>query len=161
MISVIQRVTRAEVRVEGRVIGRVGTGLVALVAVMDGDGDDDVAFTADRLEHLRVFADDQGKMNHSVQDVGGSLLLVSQFTLAGDTRKGRRPSFTRAAGPGEARRRFDQLVGRLEDGPVPVETGEFAAHMEVDLVNDGPVTLILDSWESRRGHYHDRSEEES
>lgn len=158
MISVIQRVTRAEVRVDGSVIGRIGPGLLALVAIMDGDGEDDVAFTADRLEHLRVFADDAGKMNLSVRDVGGSLLLVSQFTLAGDTRKGRRPSFVRAAGPDEAERLFDELVRRLEEGPVPVETGEFAAQMEVALVNDGPVTLILDSWESRRGHYHDRSE---
>lgn len=157
MISVIQRVSEAEVRVDGRVIGRIGPGLVALVAVMDGDGPDDVAFTADRLEHLRIFSDDDGKMNLSVQDVGGSLLVVSQFTLAGDTRKGRRPSFAGAAGPETARALLDGLVERLGEGPVPVETGEFAAHMEVDLVNDGPVTLIVDSWESRRGNYHDRS----
>lgn len=157
MISVIQRVTEAEVRVDDRVTGRIGRGLVALVAVMDGDGPVDISYTADRLENLRVFADQEGRMNLSIQAVAGSFLLVSQFTLAGDTRRGRRPSFSRAAGPEEARELFEQLVERLDHGPVPVEKGRFGAHMQLELVNDGPVTLILDSWESRRGNYSDRS----
>ncbi|MFQ5742854.1 MAG: D-aminoacyl-tRNA deacylase [Acidobacteriota bacterium] len=150
MISVVQRVSKAEVRVEGRTIGAIDAGLLVLVAVMRNDARTDVEFTADRLLHLRVFADEQGRMNRSVEDVDGSLLLVSQFTLAGDTRKGRRPSFIKAAPPEPARELFEALIERLRAGPVKVEKGIFAAFMEVELVNDGPVTLILDSRQNRK-----------
>ena len=145
MITVVQRVRSAEVQVGDRTVGSIGSGLLALVAVVSDDGPDDVAYTADRLEHLRIFADPEGRMNLSVQNVGGSLLLVSQFTLAADTRKGRRPSFDDAAAPDEARRLFEDLVAVLSSGSVPVQTGEFAANMQVTLVNDGPVTVIVDS----------------
>lgn len=151
MITVVQRVSRAEVRVGGEVVGRIDRGLLALVAVLEGDGSRDVELTARKLRTLRVFDDGAGRMNRSLQDVGGAALLVSQFTLAGDTRKGRRPSFTGAAAPEEAEGAFDALVAALRDAGVPVEAGVFGATMDVELVNDGPVTLILDSWETRRG----------
>lgn len=158
MISVVQRVSRAEVRVEGEAVGRIGRGLLALVAVMRGDGVEDVEYTADRLMHLRIFSDDEGRMNRGIEEVGGNFLVISQFTLAGDTRKGRRPSFIKAAEPEEAEALFDALVERLRAGPVAVETGVFAALMEVDLVNDGPVTLILDSQQTRRGGRRERED---
>jgi len=151
VISVVQRVRSAEVRVDGRTVGSIEHGLLALVAVVSDDEPDDVAYIADRLGHLRIFADSEGRMNLSVQDVGGSLLLVSQFTLAADTRKGRRPSFDGAAAPDEARRLFEELLAVLSAGPVPVQTGEFAADMQITLVNDGPVTLIVDSRKRRAG----------
>lgn len=150
MISVVQRVSRASVMVGERATGEIGNGLLALVAVVSGDDEKDVHYTADRLQHLRIFPDEEGKMNLSVEDVGGDLLLVSQFTLAADTTGGRRPSFSRAAPPEEARRLFDSLVDRLERVPLSVQTGEFAATMRVNLVNNGPVTLILDSRDKRR-----------
>jgi D-tyrosyl-tRNA(Tyr) deacylase len=133
------------------VVGAIDHGLLALVGVVHDDGDEEVGWLADRLTTLRVFADDAGRMNLSVQEVGGALLLVSQFTLAADTRRGRRPSFTGAAPPEQGERLFDALVARLQDGPVPVQTGEFGAHMQVEMVNDGPVTLILDSQQRRSG----------
>lgn len=145
MICVLQRVTRAEVTVGERVVGSVGRGLVALVAVVPADDDEDVAWMADRLRHLRIFADDDGRMNRALIEIEGELLLVSQFTLAADTRRGRRPSFSGAAAPAEGRRIFDALVRRLRDSGVPVQTGEFGATMQVELVNDGPVTLLVDS----------------
>jgi D-tyrosyl-tRNA(Tyr) deacylase len=149
VICVLQRVSSASVRVGERLAGAIDRGLLALVGVVPDDGDEEVVWLAERLSTLRVFADDEGRMNLSVQDVGGALLLVSQFTLAADTRRGRRPSFTGAAPAEQGERLFDALVARLQDGPVPVQSGEFGAHMEVELVNDGPVTLILDS--SQRG----------
>jgi len=144
-------VSSASVRVGERVVGAIDRGLLALVGVVPGDGDEEVDWLADRLATLRVFADGEGRMNLSVQDVGGALLLVSQFTLAADTRRGRRPSFTGAAPAEHGERLFDALVARLSEGPVPVQSGEFGAHMRVELVNDGPVTLILDSQQRRTG----------
>jgi D-tyrosyl-tRNA(Tyr) deacylase len=151
MICVLQRVSSARVRVGERTTGAISQGLLALVAVVPDDGQADVRWIADRLRHLRVFADEEGRMNLSVSDVGGSLLLVSQFTLAADTRRGRRPSFTGAAPPEQGERMFAALVEELRDAPVPVQTGEFGATMQVELVNDGPVTLIVDSARRRSG----------
>lgn len=143
MIALIQRVTQASVRVEDRIIGAIGPGLLALVAVQPGDGEAQVERMRERLLGYRVFADEAGKMNRSLADTGGGLLLVSQFTLAADTRKGMRPSFTSAATPEEGRRWFDRLVAACRARHGTVETGQFGAHMVVSLVNDGPVTFWL------------------
>lgn len=145
MRLVVQRVSRAAVTVDGRLIAGIGPGLVALVAVAKGDGPADVEYAASKLIGLRVFGDDKGKMNRSVEDVQGALLLVSQFTLMGDVRHGRRPAFDDAAFPADARVWYDHLVTRLRASGLPVATGEFQAHMSLELVNDGPVTLLLDS----------------
>ncbi|HXE79997.1 MAG TPA: D-aminoacyl-tRNA deacylase [Vicinamibacterales bacterium] len=145
MRAVLQRVTRARVVVGDRVVGEIGTGLLALVGVEAGDGERDVQYVAGKIRDLRVFPDESNRMNRSVADVGGAVLVVSQFTLLGDCRKGRRPSFDRAAPPEEARARYLNLVDRLRESGLRVETGEFQAMMLVDLVNDGPVTLLLDS----------------
>jgi D-aminoacyl-tRNA deacylase len=143
---VLQRVSRAEVRVEGRVTGKIGVGLVVLAGFAPADGDETLEWMADKVLGLRVFGDAQGKMNLPLADVGGALLVVSQFTLYGDARKGRRPSFTDAAPPEIAIPLYERFVARLrgQGGGIPVETGEFGAMMEVELVNDGPVTLILE-----------------
>jgi D-tyrosyl-tRNA(Tyr) deacylase len=144
--AVVQRVTRAEVRVDGEITGRIGRGLCVLLGAGKGDGDEDVAYIVDKLASLRIFEDDDGKMNRSVLEIGGGALVISQFTLYGDARKGRRPSFTDALEPEEAKRRYEQVVvGLRAAGVSPVETGRFAAMMEVDLVNWGPVTILLDS----------------
>jgi len=143
MLTLIQRVSRAEVRVDGEVVGRIGPGLLALVGIEPGDGEAQIARMADRLLAYRVFADDAGRMNHSLADTGGGLLLVSQFTLAADTRSGNRPGFSTAAPPDEAERIFDRLVAVCRSRHPGVETGRFGAHMEVSLVNDGPVTFLL------------------
>ena len=143
MLSLIQRVTRAEVHVDGEVIGRTGPGLLALVGIEPGDGDAQVDRMAERLLAYRVFADAAGRMNRSLADTGGGLLLVSQFTLAADTRSGNRPGFSTAAAPAEAERTFTQLVEVCRGRHPGVETGRFGAHMEVSLVNDGPVTFLL------------------
>lgn len=144
MRAVVQRVSRASVTVNGGVVGRVGRGLLVLVGVARGDGPADVEYLAAKIRGLRIFADDAGRMNRSVDEAGGGLLAVSQFTIMGDARKGRRPSFDEAAAPEDARQLFEALVTRLRvDGPV--DTGVFQAHMEVELVNDGPVTVLLDS----------------
>jgi D-tyrosyl-tRNA(Tyr) deacylase len=145
MRSVVQRVARAAVRVEGQVVGEVGQGLLVLLGVAAGDGPDDARWMADKLAQLRIFEDQAGKMNRSVQDVGGAVLLVSQFTLLGDARKGNRPSFVEAAPPDAAAALYEEVAGLLRARSVPVATGVFRAHMEVELVNDGPVTLLLDS----------------
>lgn len=158
MIAVLQRVSRAEVRVEGETVGRVERGFLALVGAVDGDDGGDAEFLAGRIVHLRVFPDDDGKMNRSLLDVGGAVLVVSQFTLAGDTRKGRRPSFVRALRPDRAEPLIERLVAALERFDVPVATGRFGAHMDVELVNDGPVTLLLDTRETRRGNRHEPGE---
>ena len=155
MISVVQRVSRAEVRVDGECVGRIGPGLVALVAAIEGDEAADVEYMADRLLHLRVFPDDAGRMNLPVSTTGGGILLVSNFTVGGDTRRGRRPSFSHAAAPQHAEELLDDLARRLREDLDTVETGVFAAMMEVDLVNDGPVTLIVDSRQPRRGGRHE------
>ena len=144
MRIVLQRVTRARVTVSERVTGEIGPGLLLLVGFTEGDGDDAVAWMAEKVAGLRIFADDEGKMNRSVQDVGGGLLVVSQFTLYGDTRKGRRPSFVEAARPEVAIPLYERFVETLRATGLPVQTGEFGAMMDVELVNDGPVTLILE-----------------
>ena len=145
MLSLIQRVTRASVVVDGRTIGAIGPGLLALVALEPEDGPTQIARMADRLLGYRVFGDQAGRMNRSLADTGGGLLLVSQFTLAADTRAGMRPSFTTAAPPEQAERGFNQLVEICRQRHRGVETGQFGAHMVVDLVNDGPVTFLLRS----------------
>ena len=145
MKAVIQRVTRASVEVEGRIVGRIGAGLLVLLGVAKGDDERDLSYLLEKLQTLRIFGDDQGKMNRSLVDVGGALLLVSQFTLLGDTSKGRRPGFDLAASPEAARALYEQAVGRLRSAGLTVETGVFGAHMQVELLNDGPVTFIVDS----------------
>jgi D-tyrosyl-tRNA(Tyr) deacylase len=147
MRAVVQRVSRAEVRIEGRVIGKIARGLVVLLGVAQGDSEADAAFLADRIVGMRIFADDAGKMNLSLAQVSGAVLVVSQFTLLADTNSGRRPSFTKAAAPDEARRLYEHFVSLVRAGDVTVETGEFGAMMDVELVNDGPVTIILDTGE--------------
>jgi D-aminoacyl-tRNA deacylase len=145
MRVVLQRVSSASVRIEGEVSGSIGPGLLLLVGFTSGDREEDLAWMADKVVGLRVFNDVDGKMNESLQEVEGGLLVVSQFTLYGDTRKGRRPSFIRAAPPEEAIPLYDRFVALLrERAPGPVETGEFGAMMDVSLVNDGPVTLVLE-----------------
>lgn len=143
MIALIQRVRRASVEVAGESIGAIGAGLLALVAVQPGDGEAQAQRMIERLLGYRVFADDAGRMNRSLSDTGGGLLLVSQFTLAADTGKGMRPSFTRAASPAEGERWFNRLLELARQRHGVVETGRFGAHMEVSLVNDGPVTFWL------------------
>ncbi len=145
MRAVLQRVSSAEVSVEGRLLGRIGRGFVVLLGVARGDTEDDAAFIADRALKLRVFADEQGKMNLALRQVGGEMLVVSQFTLLADTTAGRRPSFAGAAAPEEARRLYEHFLSLIRQAGVRVETGEFGAMMAVRLVNDGPVTIILDS----------------
>jgi len=141
----LQRVSRAEVRVDGTSIGKIGRGFLLLVGFKRGDGPEQVEWTADKVVGLRIFSDDEGKMNRSLEDVGGDVLVVSQFTLYGDVRKGRRPSFVRAAPPEVATPLYEGFVGalRARTGGL-VETGEFGAMMEVDSVNDGPVTLMIE-----------------
>ena len=144
MLSLIQRVTRAAVTVEEEVVGAIDGGLLALVAMEPGDTDAQVARMAERLLGYRVFADEAGRLNRSLADTGGGLLLVSQFTLAADTRSGMRPSFTTAAPPAEAEQGFNRLVSICRQTHAGrVETGRFGAHMVISLVNDGPVTFLL------------------
>jgi len=145
MISLIQRVTSASVRVGDETVGAIDAGLLALVAVQPEDGEAQARRMLERLLGYRVFADDAGRMNRSLRDTGGGLLLVSQFTLAADTRSGMRPSFTAAAAPEHARRWFDRLLELARAAHPGVETGRFGAHMVVQLVNDGPVTFWLDT----------------
>ncbi len=145
MRCVIQRVSSASVSVDGQTVGRIGEGLLVLVGVAAGDGPADIEYVASKIEGLRIFADDHGKMNRSVVETAGSVLLVSQFTLLGDARRGRRPAFDGAAPPEAARAIYEALAARLRGGGLPVETGVFQAHMAVSLVGDGPVTILLDS----------------
>jgi D-aminoacyl-tRNA deacylase len=145
MKAVIQRVTRASVEVEGRTVGTIGRGLLVLLGVAKGDGEPDCRFMVEKLRGLRIFADEAGKMNRSLVDIGGAVLLVSQFTLLGNTRSGRRPGFEDAAPADEAKRWYEQVSAALKAEGTSVETGVFAAHMTVELVNDGPVTFLLDS----------------
>lgn len=144
MRLVIQRVSSASVRVDSEVVGEIGRGLLVLAGVERGDGIEKVRAAAEKLAGLRVFEDDAGKMNLDTLAVGGAFLVVSQFTLAGSIARGRRPSFDRAAPPGEAAPLVDALVEELRSRGYRVETGRFRAHMEVSLVNDGPVTLVAD-----------------
>lgn len=145
MRCVIQRVTRARVTVEGETVGQIASGFMVLVGVQAGDTEADVSYCASKISGLRVFEDSDDKMNLSLSDVGGSVLLVSQFTLLGDARHGRRPSFSEAARPEEAEPLFTRLKDMLITAGLTVETGRFRTHMEVELVNDGPVTILLDS----------------
>ena len=145
MRLVVQRVTRASVTVDGEVTGKIGKGYMVLVGSEVGDTEADARLCADKLAGLRVFVDDEDKMNRSVLDVGGEILLVSQFTLLGDARHGRRPSFIAAARPEEAEALLETMKAMLEEKGLHVETGRFRAHMDVELVNDGPVTILIDS----------------
>lgn len=144
MLALIQRVSEARVAVDGETVGAIGPGLLALVGIQPGDGSAQVARMCERLLGYRVFADEAGRMNRSLGDTGGRLLLVSQFTLAADTSSGMRPGFSTAAAPAEAERIFGDLVAACRQWlPERVETGRFGAHMQISLVNDGPVTFLL------------------
>ncbi|MEX1253693.1 MAG: D-aminoacyl-tRNA deacylase [Dehalococcoidia bacterium] len=145
MRAVLQRVTRAAVTVHGETVGQIGPGLVVLLGVAQGDGPDDARRLATKVAELRIFADDESRFSRSLLDSGGAALVVSQFTLLADVRKGRRPSFTDAASPDEASALVDAFAHALRDIGVPVETGRFGAHMLVELTNDGPVTIVLDT----------------
>ena len=145
MRAVLQRVTSAEVLVDGKSAGSIGKGLLVFLGVGKGDGAHDLAFLAAKIPDLRIFEDNAGKFNLSLREIKGEALVVSQFTLFGDCRKGRRPSFTEAEEPATAKMLYEQFVTRLREQGIPVDTGEFQAKMEVRLVNDGPVTLWLDS----------------
>jgi D-aminoacyl-tRNA deacylase len=145
MKAVIQRVTRASVQVEGKIVGKIDSGLLVLLGIAKGDGKTDGQYLVEKIRTLRIFSDEQGRMNRCLADIGGSVLLVSQFTLLGSTSNGRRPSFDDAAPPEEAKRLYEQVVTDLQEHGTHVETGVFASHMQVELLNDGPVTFVLDS----------------
>ena len=145
MRAVVQRVTEASVKTEGNVIGQIGKGFLILLGIEQNDTEKDLTYIADKVPNLRIFEDDAGKMNLSLLDIGGSLLLVSQFTLLGDARGGRRPSFIAAARPETAIPLYEALIARWRAQGIVVETGSFGADMAVSLVNDGPVTILLDS----------------
>ena len=145
MRAVIQRVARASVRVDGRVTGEIQAGMLVLLGVGRTDNPESASYLAEKIANLRVFADQAGKMNLSLLEVRGAALVVSQFTLYGDTRGGRRPSYIQAAPPAEANRLYKEFVQSLRSLGIPVETGVFQANMQVELVNDGPVTILLDS----------------
>jgi D-tyrosyl-tRNA(Tyr) deacylase len=145
MKAVIQRVQSAKVLVDGRITGKIGKGLLVFVGVGKGDDEGDLSYMVSKIPDLRIFEDTSGKFNLSLRETNGEMLVVSQFTLYGDCRKGRRPSFTDAEEPAVAKTVYEELVHRLREQGIPVQTGEFQAKMEVRLVNDGPVTLLLDS----------------
>lgn len=145
MRVVIQRVKEAKVEVEKQSVGRIDRGLLVYLGVGEGDGEEDAGFIADKLVNLRIFSDQAGKMNLSVQDVGGSILLISNFTLHGDCRKGRRPCFDSAAGPEEAEKLYEKVGELIRQSGVRVETGLFGKYMQVSSLNDGPVTFLLES----------------
>ena len=145
MRVVVQRVSRASVTVDGEVVGQIDAGLLVLLGVAEGDTQQDVNWMANKVLGLRVFPDDEGKMNLDVGEVSGAILAVSQFTLLGDCRKGRRPSFVKAAPPAEAESLYGSFVAELRGQGMTVQVGRFQQHMDVELVNDGPVTLLIDS----------------
>lgn len=145
MLAVVQRVSEASVTVAGEVVGRIDAGLMVLLGVAQGDGEKQVAWMAEKLVGLRIFEDDAGKMNHSLVDTGGAMLVVSQFTLLGDTRKGKRPSFVNAAPPEIAEPLYEAFVADVRSRGVNVATGRFRTDMKVALVNDGPVTLVVET----------------
>jgi D-tyrosyl-tRNA(Tyr) deacylase len=145
MKAVIQRVKSAQVCVDGRVTGKIEQGLLVLLGVGKGDGESDLSFLTSKIPELRIFEDASGKFNLSLREIGGEMLVVSQFTLYGDCRRGRRPSFTDAEDPTQAKILYERFISKLKEQGIPVETGEFQAKMEVHLINDGPVTLLLDS----------------
>ncbi len=145
MRAVVQRVKSAEVRVSGTVCGAISTGLLLYVGVEAGDSEEDIEYIAGKVIGLRIFGDEEGRMNLDIKDAQGELLVISQFTLSGDVRKGRRPSFAAAEQPEKARELYEELVEKIRVQGLNVATGEFRAHMEVESINDGPVTLLLDS----------------
>jgi D-tyrosyl-tRNA(Tyr) deacylase len=145
MRAVIQRVTSAKVTVDDRQTGAIGEGLLVLLGVHKDDEQKDITWLADKIVNLRIFEDEDGKMNHSLVDTGGSMLIVSQFTLLADCRKGRRPSWSEAAQPDKARQLYEEFIQAVADSGITTATGEFQAMMEVSLVNSGPVTILLDS----------------
>jgi D-tyrosyl-tRNA(Tyr) deacylase len=145
MRAVIQRVTASDVEVDHEIVGRIGPGLLVLLGIARSDEEKDADYLADKVVHLRIFEDDKGKMNRSLLETGGEVLVVSQFTLLGDCRKGRRPSFVEAASPDRAEQLYEYFVDQLRFKGVAASTGQFQAKMAVSLVNDGPVTLILES----------------
>lgn len=145
MRAIIQRVTKASVKVDNELISEIGNGYLILLAVKETDMDDDLAYIKKKISNLRIFEDEDGRMNLSLKDTGGEILLVSQFTLYGDARKGNRPSFTMSAGLEKANDYYERLRDELIDEGFTVKTGQFQSHMQVSLVNDGPVTIILDS----------------
>ena len=150
MRALLQRVTSASVSIEGVAVGSIGPGLVVLLGVASGDDEAEARHIVDKVVHLRIFSDAEGRFNRSALDVGGELLVVSQFTLYGDTRRGRRPDFTQAAAPEDARRLYEQTVAMFQQTGLKVATGEFQAYMQVRLENDGPVTLLVDSADRSR-----------
>ncbi len=150
MRALIQRVSEASVSIDGEVVGAIGPGLLVLLGVSRDDTDKDASYIVTKVVNLRIFSDDEGKFQSSATDIGAELLVVSQFTLYGETRKGRRPSFTLAAAPNEATRLFERVVALFKETGLKVETGTFQAHMAVALVNDGPVTLMLDTADRER-----------
>ena len=145
MRAVVQRVARGSVSVEGQVVGEIGKGYVILLGVAEDDTEKDAAYLADKIANLRIFPDDEGKMNRSILDVGGSVLVVSQFTLLGDCRNGRRPSFIQAARPEKADPLYNWFTKALEEMGLAVATGQFQTDMLVEIANDGPVTILVDS----------------
>jgi D-tyrosyl-tRNA(Tyr) deacylase len=145
MRAVVQRVSQASVKVDGEVVGQIERGLLVLLGVTHADTESDAAYLASKIAGLRIFEDDAGKMNLSVTDIGGAVLAVSQFTLYGDVRKGKRPSFDNAARPERARELYERFVAEIRVLGLRCETGQFQAHMDVSLTNDGPVTILLDS----------------
>ena len=145
MRAVLQHVTEASVTVDGNVVGNIDAGLLVLLGVEPDDGDEQIRWMGDKCSELRIFEDDAGKMNRSLIDIGGAMLVVSQFTLLGDCRKGRRPSFVGAAPPEHAEKLYDQFVAHVRSRGIEVATGIFRAHMDVALVNDGPVTMLLNT----------------
>ena len=150
MKAVIQRVTSASVEVDHQTIGQIDEGLLVLIGAAKGDTHLDVDYLVEKIPNLRIFPDDEGKMNRSLLDMGGKLLLVSQFTLLGDTHRGRRPGFEQAAHPDQARELYDSAIAKFREKGVPIQTGQFGANMLVSLKNNGPVTFIL---ESRKGGF--------
>jgi D-tyrosyl-tRNA(Tyr) deacylase len=150
MKAVIQRVIHAQVVVDGEIVGKIGPGFLVLLGVGKGDTDEDAKYISGKIAGLRVFSDAEGKFNLALGDIGGSVLLVSQFTLYADTRKGRRPSFIDAAQPEPAQALVDRCAHYLREAGIPVETGRFGAHMQVSLLNDGPVTILLDTKDDGR-----------
>jgi len=148
MRAVIQRVTKASVEVEEKIVGEIASGVLVLLGVSEGDQTTDAAYLADKIINLRIFNDEQGKMNLSLMDKGGAMLVVSQFTLLGDARKGRRPSYIEAATPEQANLLYEYFVAQVRSKGIQVETGIFQATMQVSLINDGPVTILLDSKKS-------------
>ena len=145
MIAVIQRCSRGKVTVSEKVVGEIDNGLVILLGVQKGDTENDADFLVNKISGLRIFSDENDKMNLSIKDVNGSALVISQFTLCGDTKKGRRPSFIKAATPDDGNRLYEYFMSEIKKGGVPIESGEFGATMDVELVNNGPVTFVLNS----------------